>query len=447
MATPRSTQLSFSFQPKLRVDFLGGQMTTDPGLLLLRELDERLGLTRAFDRAVADGRDGRYIEHGMGDLLRQRVYQIAAGYEDAVDANLLRHDPTFQTLIDPDGDGDPLAGQSTISRLENAANWKDIGRLSDLSLTWFLRHGSKLRDSKRQEILLDVDSTEDPTHGHQQLSLFHGKYNTYMYHPLLIFEGHTGHLLSSRLRPGTAADSQSLLPELRRMLPRLRRAFPGAPIALRGDAGFTSPELRDFLEQEGIVYLLGIPQYKQFREFTAPMIDRARQRFDRTGQRVRLFSSFFYRGKKWPRRRRILVKVEVSAQGTNVRCVVTNKQGRSETLFKEYNGRGEVENRIDELKNDIKADRLSCTRYRANAFRLQLHTLAYNLMHVLRRWLQGTALENAEASTIRLQLFKVGARIQRTVRHVWFHLASGWPYQNLFAQAHRAIRRRAPAPT
>ena len=187
MATPRSTQLTFRFQPKLCVDFRGGQMTTDPGLLLLRELDERLRLTGCLDRAVEDTRDARYVDHGVGDLLRQRIYQIVAGYEDAVDANLLRHDPTFQTIIDPDGSDNPLAGQSTISRLENAANWKDIARLADVSLTWFLRHGSKLRRWQGQEILLDVDSTDDPTHGQQQLSLFHGKYNTYMYHPLLIF--------------------------------------------------------------------------------------------------------------------------------------------------------------------------------------------------------------------------------------------------------------------
>jgi hypothetical protein len=214
MATPRSTQLTFRFQPKLCLDFRGGEMITDPGLLLLRELDERLRLTGALDRAVEDTRDTRYVEHPVGDLLRQRIYQIAAGYEDAVDANLLRH-------------------------------------------------GSKLRRWAGQEILLDVDSTDDPTHGHRQLPLFHGKYDTYMYHPLLIFEGHTGHLLSSRLRPGTAGDARGLVPQLRRLLPRLRQAFPGAPISLRADAGFTSPELRDFLEREGVTYLLGIPQYER----------------------------------------------------------------------------------------------------------------------------------------------------------------------------------------
>jgi hypothetical protein len=377
-------------------------------------------------------------------MLRQRIYQIAAGYEDAVDANLLRFDPTLQTVVRPEGPGQPLAGQSTLSRLENGATWTDIGGLADLSLDWFLRQGSKLRRSPRQEILLDIDSTDDPTHGHQQLALFHGKYGTYMYHPLVIFEGHTGHLLRSRLRPGTATDSEGLLPELRRLLPRLRRAFPHAPIALRADAGFVGPPLYEFLENENVAYLLGIPRYKPFDRFIRPIVGRAEERFARTERPVRLCSSFWYRAKRWPRRRRILVKVEVSSSGINVRCVITNRQGKAGDLFQLYNGRGEAENRIDEWKNDLKADRLSCSRYRANAFRLQLHTLAYNLMHLLRQWLAGTPLARAETATIRLKLFKVGAQIQRTVRKIWFHLASGWPYRKLWLQVHQAIRRRAP---
>ncbi len=444
MATLCSTQLGFFFQSKLTVDFRGGAMTTDPGLLLLREFDHRLGLTRSFDRLVEDSRDGRYIEHPIEHLLRQRVYQIAAGYEDAIDANLLRFDPTFQVLVDPEGSGDPLATQSTFSRLENAVTWADIRRAADLSLQWFLRHGKKFRRSEDQEILLDADSTDDPTHGHQQLALFHGKYNTYMYHPLLIFEGHTGHLLASKLRPGTATDKEGVVPELRRMIPSLRRTFPDAPVAFRADAGFASPKLYDFLEKQKIAYLVGIPHYKGFQPHTRALRRRAENRFERTGRPVRIYSSFFYRARSWPNRRRILVKVEVNAEGTNTRCLITNRKGRASELFALYNRRGEIENRIDELKNDLKADRLSCPRYRANAFRLQLHNLAYNLMHLFRHWMHGTALQRAETSTIRLRLFKVGARIIRTVRRIWFHLASGWPNRDLFLQAHQAIRRRAP---
>jgi hypothetical protein len=354
---------------------------------------------------------------------------------------MLRFDPTFQILVDSRGPGDPLATQSTFSRLENSVPWSDIQRVADFSLGWFLKHGEKIRSSAAQEILLDADSTEDPTHGHQQLALFHGKYNTYMYHPLLIFEHHTGHLLASKLRRGTAGDAEGLIPELRRLLPRLRRKFPWAPIRFRADAGFPSPRLYDFLEAESVEYLIGIPCYqKGIRPRVAGIIRRAEDRYERTGKPVRWFSSVYHRARSWPRRRRILVKVEVTSQGTNIRCVITNRLGRAEDLFALYNHRGEVENRIDELKNDLSADRLSCCRYRANAFRLQLHTLAYNLMNLFRHWLRGTTLERAETSTLRLKLFKVGARVLRTARRIWFHLATSWPHRGLFIEAWRAIR-------
>jgi len=445
MATQCHTQLAFGFQPKVSLDFRGGLMTTDPGLLILRELDHRWRLTGPLETILDDTRDGRYVRHPMGHLLCQRLYQIVAGYEDAIDSNLLRFDPTFQTLVNPRGPGDPLATQSTFSRLENSVRWSDIRRVADLSFRWFLAHGAKIRSSAPQEILLDADSTDDPVHGRQQLALFHGKYNTYMYHPLLILEHHTGHLLASKLRCGTARDAEGLVPELRRILPRLRGKFPWAPIRFRADAGFPSPRLYDFLEAQGIEYLIGIPCYnKGIRPRVAGIIQRAENRYERTGKPVRLFSSVYYRARSWPRRRRILVKVEVGSQGTNVRCVITNRRGRSAELFSIYNRRGQVENRIDELKNHLSADRLSCCRYRANAFRLQLHTLAYNLMNLLRHRLRGTSLERAETSTLRLKLFKVGARVVRTARRIWFHLASGWPYRDLFIQAHRALRRPLP---
>ncbi|MDI6765159.1 MAG: IS1380 family transposase [Thermodesulfobacteriota bacterium] len=444
MATDSYTQLGFGFQPKIVMDFRGGSMTTDPGLLILRELDHRLGLIGPLDTLLEDIRDVRYVQHPIGDLLRQRVYQIVAGYEDAIDANLLRFDPTFQAIVHPKGPGDPLATQSTFSRLENTVSWSDVRSVADLSFQWFLSHGVKLRLRPSQEILLDADSTDDPTHGHQQLALFHGKYNTYMYYPLLIFEGYTGHLLSSKLRRGTARDPEGLIPELVRMLPRLREKFPQAPIRLRADAGFTSPELYNFLETEGVEYLAGIQHHKVFQRRTDRVLRRANLRFFRTGHPVRIFSSFFHKARSWPHRRRILVKVEVTSQGTNIRCVVTNRQGRAEDLFAIYNRRGQAENRIDELKNDLCADRLSCSRYRANAFRLQLHTLAYNLMNLLRQWLTGTPLEAAQTSTIRLKLFKVGARVITSARRIWFHLASGWPHRNLLIQAHHAIRKPLP---
>ena len=446
MATQCSTPFRFQFQPRIALDFEGGALTSDAGLIVLRELDEAMGLTRHLEGLLEDSRDARYVQHTSAEMVSQRLYQIAAGYEDAIDANLLRKDPTFQLLVHPERPEQALASQPTLSRLENRATWNDVTRLSHLSLEWFLRHGARLRQAETQEILLDADPTEDPTHGHQQLALFHGKYGTYMYLPLLIFEGNTGYLLASCLRPGTVCDGEGIVPQLKRLVPRLRRRFPKAPIRFRADAGFSDPSLYDHLEAEGIDYLIGIPAHTCFEPWLTPVLERAKQRFAETGEPVRIFSSFSYRAKRWPRRRRILVKVEVNPLGTNVRCVITNRRGRAADLFVLYQGRGEVENRIDELKNELKADRLSCSRYRANAFRLQLHTLAYNLVSFLRHALRGTDLARAQTSTLRLKLFKIAARVQVSTRRIWFHLSSSWPLRSLFHTALEAVRRCQPSP-
>jgi Transposase DDE domain group 1 len=446
MATQCSIPFGFQFQPRIVLDFEGGALSSDAGLIVLRELDERLGLTRSLEQRLEDSRDSRYVRHSVVELVRQRLYQIAGGYEDAVDANLLRQDPTFQLLVHPERPTEPLGSQPTLSRQENRATWRDVARLSDLSLEWFLRHGSRLRKAASQEILLDADSTEDPTHGQQQLALFHGKYGTYMYQPLLIFEGHSGHLLTSQLRPGTVPDAEGILPALKRLVPRLRRSFREAPIRFRADAGFSAPALYEYLDQERIEYLIGIPAHTCFERWIAPVLARAKRRFEQTGEPVRLFSSFLYRARRWSHRRRILVKVEVNSLGTNVRCVITNRVGRAGELFTLYQGRGETENRIDELKNELKADRLSCSRYRANAFRLQLHCLAYNLVNFIRHALRGTELAQAQASTLRLKLFKVAARIQVSTRRIWFHLSSSWPLRSVFRSALEAVRRWSLSP-
>ncbi len=446
MATQCSTSFGFQFQPRIALDFEGGALSSDAGLIVLRELDEAMGLTGHLEGLLEDHRDSRYVQHTCAEMVRQRLYQIAAGYEDAIDANLLRKDPTLQLLVHPERPGQVLASQPTLSRLENRATWNDVRRLSNLSLDWFLLHGAQLRQTETQEIVLDADSTQDPTHGQQQLALFHGKYGTYMYQPLLIFEGSTGYLLASHLRPGTVPDGEGLVPELKRLVPRLRKRFPKAPIRFRADAGFSAPSLYDHLEAESIDYLIGIPAHTCFEPWLTPLLERAKRQFAETGEPVRIFSSFRYRARRWPRHRRILVKVEVNPLGTNVRCVITNRRGRAAELFALYQGRGEVENRIDELKNELKADRLSCSRYRANSFRLQVHSLAYNLMNFLHHALRGTDLARAQTSTLRLKLFKVAARVHVSTRRIWFHLSSSWPLRALFCEALEAVQRCKPLP-
>jgi len=438
MATVCVPQLDFGFQVGTTARFDGGSLTSDAGLLVLREFDHRFRLTADLAAAYQDRRRADRVEHSALALLRQRVYQIVAGYEDADDSDLLRTDPVLQTVVGQKDLAVPLGSQPTMSRIENAADWTSIERLKRLPLEWFLR--TRGAQPFRDELILDVDSTDDPCHGHQQLSFFHGKYGEYVYEPLLIFEGGSGTLLSAKLRSGKARSIDGLLPELDRLVPRLRAHSPRAPLALRADAGFAAPRLYDWLDDHGLSYAIGFGSNVRLKKLAAPFVARAQQRFARTGQDVRMFSSLRYRARRWHRARRVLIKVEVSALGTNVRFVITNRPGRAGDIFAWYNDRGAAERYIDELKNGFAVDRLSCPRYRANALRVQLHAIAYALVHLFRQQLRDTALASATVATLRLKLFKVAARVQRTARRLWFHLSSSWPYRDLFVTAHAAIR-------
>ena len=438
MATRCVPQLDFGFQARTTARFDGGSLTSDAGLLLLREFDHRFRLTADLADAYDDPRRADRIEHASLALLRQRVYQIVAGYEDADDSDLLRTDPVLQTVVGQRDLTVPLGSQPTMSRLENAADWTSIERLKRLPLEWFLR--ARGAQPLRHELILDVDSTDDPCHGHQQLSFFHGRYGHYVYEPLLIFEGGSGALLATRLRRGKASPLDGLVPELERIVSRLRGHSPRAPLALRADAGFAKPRLYEWLEAHALSYAIGFGSNVRLKRLAAPLIARAQQRFERTGENVRVFSSLRYRAARWRRARRMLIKVEVSALGLNLRFVVTNRPGKACDVFAWYNARGVAERYIDELKNGLAFDRLSCSRFRANALRVQLHALAYALVHLFRQQLQDTALSTANVTTLRLQLFKVAARVERTARRLWFHLSSSWPHRGLFVAAHAAIR-------
>lgn len=442
MATECYSQLGFGFQPKLVVDFAGGTLTTDAGLLLVREFDKQLGLSADVVHRVTDARDARYVTHDVATLLRQRLYQIAAGYEDVNDADRLRHDPTFQ-VVASDGRA-ALGSQPTLSRLENAIEWPEIARLARVGVDWFCAYAYG-PDEHPADLVLDLDSTDDPTHGTQQLALFHGWYDQHMYHPLVWFEGRTGLLLRTRLRPGRDPSAACVVEDLRYLLPPLRRRFPHTPIFLRGDAGMATPAVEAKLEVEGIRYVLGIGTNRVFKARVAGRVAQAEARYARTNRPVSMRTSFRHRAKSWPHPRRILVKIDVTAQGLNVRFMVTNRRGHAADLIAWYDDRGASENWIKELKLDIHADRLSCHRFCANAFRLQLHSVALLLLAYFRRAvLAGTPLETATIGTIRLQLLKVAGRVCRSVRRLWFHLASHWPGQPLFSACHRALAR-APA--
>lgn len=445
MATECHNQLTLSFQPRIILDFNGGEITSDTGLLLLRQFDAQLALTKKLTGLCNDWRNPLFIEHHTHQMLCQRIYQIAAGYEDCNDAGTLRNDPTFQTIV---GKSDPLASQPTLSRLENQADEQTIERLGALGLQWFLQHGYKKRETPK-EILLDSDATDDPCHGQQEFAFFHGKYGQHMYHPLFVFEAKTGSLLSAQLRPGNASASAGIAAELSRLVPIVKRGFPKSQISYRADAGSATPEIYRTLESFQMLYAIGIASNSVFKKRTERWLNKAKRKYARTKTPIRLFYSFRHRARSWNKQRRIVVKIEVGPLGTNIRFVITNRPGKAEEIYDGYDDRGECENRIKEFKRDLSSDRLSCHSYRANAFRLQLHALAYQLLVLFRRHaLTQTHLAHVRLETLRVKLFKVGARFVQSARRLWFHLSSSWPGRDLFVEVWQRLKRLPqPAPS
>lgn len=433
-------QLSFGslLGKEVVADFQGGQITSEGGGLLLREVDRRYALTQALARCLDDPRDPDRLTHELITLVRQRLFSIALGYEDTNDAATLRRDPALKAMSGrlPESNDD-LASQPTLSRFENMVGERDLKRLSDCLLDFYL----KTHSGPRRVIVIDVDTTDDPTHGSQQLSFFHGYYEQYMYHPLLVFDGQTGFPLAAVLRPGNTHASRGVVKLLKRLIRRLRRAYPEARILLRADAGFAVPALYRFCERRNICYTIGLITNPRLRQQAAALLAEAERDFRQTHAKQRRFTAFWYQAKSWRHPRRVIAKVEYMEQGSNQRFVLTNLDLAPQAVYDHlYVLRGEVENRIKELKLDLKADRLSCRRFPANQFRLLLHTAAYGLFLLLRRHLKSTELETAQVGTLRLKLLKIGARVRETKRRVWFHLASGYPYQPLFAQLLQDLR-------
>jgi hypothetical protein len=435
-------QLAFSFHQSTQVvgDFKGGLITSDAGLLALRELDHRLGWTEQVAALLADDRQAGKVEFDTLTLLRQRFFALLAGYEDANDHTRLRYDPLLKTVTGRRLD-DPLASQPTLCRFENCVTARQVAELNRLLVHQFIQRQQKKRPKR---LILDLDPTDDPCHGHQQLALFNGFYDQYMYLPLLVFERTTGMLLGVRLRAGTVSAPQGLIPLLRPILAALRRKWPTVEILLRLDAGFAAPWVYQFCERERLGYLIGLPSNAVLEARTAWALRWIAQRFDQDHQPHRHRGGFRYQARTWDHPRRVLYKVEVHAEGTNRRFVVTNLQGLPHHLWPLYEDRGTAETFIDDLKNGLAMDRLSCERFVANAFRLILAALAYNLLCAFRGTLAGTELEHASILTIRTRLVKIGARLEQTARRIWVHLSSAFPLREVLAQALAAIQALPP---
>jgi len=436
----RAVQLVFPFFESLQltVDFEGGAITSDAGLLFIREEDERQGLCESVCAVMSDPRDQRYVDHELLSLVRQRSYQIAAGYEDCNDADDLRKDPLFKACVADrkPGDGD-LASQPTLSRFENHPDEYELERIMEVFVDKYLAR----RPDPPLYIILDIDSTDDPCHGAQQMALFHGYYDEKIYHNLLIFDGETGELVVPVLRPGNVHGSDGVVEVLDWLLPRLREVWPETEIIVRADAGLAVPRLYEFLEERGLLYVIGLITNNRLREHNRQAMKRAGSIFESTGRREQVFSQFEYQAGSWTRPRRVIGKAELLEKGPNQRFLVTNLvEACPQAVYDFYRRRGEeAENRIKEFKNMIRADRLSCHNFWANWFRLLLHAIAYELLRGLRQHLAGTEHEKSTMETIRLKLIKVGARVRATSRRLWIHCTTGFPYKLIWINLHARL--------
>ena len=418
----------------------GGALTSDAGALLLRQLDDRLGLTGSLARCLADGRDPAKVRHDLLALLRQRIYQIALGYEDCNDADHLRADPALKLAVGRAPSEAELASQPTLSRWENRISWRECWRISEALLGCYLQ-GHRGRPPAR--IVLDVDATDDETHGHQQLAFFHGYYDEHCYLPLLVFAQAEGkgeqELIGALLRPGNVHGGHRAMALVRAMVKRLRAAFPRCRIELRADSALALLEVYEGCEELAIPYTISLPKNERLTEMAQPWRRDAEAIHAETGEKVQVFGEFAYAAHTWSHERRVICKAEVMSQGENPRFVVTSHRDlKPKALYRCYCQRGDPENRIKELKLDLKADRLSCHRFWANQFRLLLHAAAYVLMQAMRAALAGTELASAQVNTLRLRLLKVGARVRESVRRVWVQLPSAYPWFDLWHRLARA---------
>ena len=433
-----SKQLSFPFFQKanLVANFQGGTIITDGGLLLVRQLDERIRFTQRLSDLIYDPRHPLFIAHPQVDLIRQRLYQIIAGYEDCNDAAVLREDPIFKALAGRTPEEHALGSQPTLSRLENRIASDTLLRLVDELVRVFI----ETRPKPLSEITLDMDPSVAKTYGAQQLTFFNAYYDSYMYFPNFLCDARTGYLLAPILRPGNVGAAHEALLVLSRVVQLLRAAWPKIQIRFRGDSGFAVPELLNWLEEEAIPYTIGMASNDVLKDLSAQFVSDTKEAFQKTGAPQKRFMTFRYQANTWPHRRRMIVKCEVTSLGTNVRYVIATRRGRRADLYRWYTERGgTIEGAIEQLKNGFEGDRLSCQRFEANAFRLLLHSAAYNLMLLFREAIAVPELKDADMQTVRIKLIKVGGRVERTVRRIWIKLSSTWPFANLFHQAHASL--------
>jgi hypothetical protein len=443
-------------------EFSGGTITSDAGGLLLREVEARTGLLAKFAACFDDHRDPDKLTHPVLDLLKQRIFGLCLGYEDLNDHETLRRDPLLAVLVgkdDPTGQdrasqkdrGCPLAGKSTLNRLElspvgadASSRYTKIGARTRDMEDFFVAAYIALHPTPPEVIELDLDATDDPVHGHQLGRFFHGYYDEYCFLPLYIFSGMFP--LCAKLRPADIDAAAGALKQVQRIVERLRRAWPGQRILVRGDSGFCRDNLLTWCEANDVFYLFGLPKNQRLLKVIGQQLHEAQVAFEETGVASRVFHEFEWSTKKsWGRSRRVIAKAEHLPKGANPRFVVTNLSASefdARTIYEDqYCVRGDMENRIKEQQLCLFADRTSCATLRANQLRLWFSTLAYLVMAVLREHgLKETELATARCDTLRTKLLKIGAVVTVTFRKVWLRLSSACPFQTLFARVLANLR-------
>jgi hypothetical protein len=463
-------QKSFAFlgSKPIVVEPVEEHLTSDAGLLPIRQFDEQIGLTSEFAAALGDPRFGPFVDHSFAEMARMRIYGILAGYADQNDHDQLRYDPVFKLLTGRQPSDDELASQPTLSRFENAINIASLWRLRDVFIDQFLASFA----APPRRLTFDIDTFDDPTHGDQQLTFFHGYYEQYQYQPRLITCAQNDLVVMACLLHGTARAALGADDDLEYLVGRLRAKWPDVVIELRGDSGMAVPVMYDVCERLEVQYTFGLRLNPVLKRHSDALLAEAVERYERTGQPQRLFTAFWYQAGSWALPRWVVVKAEAHAAGTNRRAVVTNRPGARvlpQAAYDEYANRGESENRNKEIKCGLEADRLSDHRYLANLFRLYLHSAALNLLVRLRNQVADPPPENpaaelphealagyarrqffnqrrdrdplgeGHACTWRMRLIKVAARVIETTRRIVVRLSGSWPHLDHYRRVSQKI--------
>jgi len=426
------------FNKKVEVDFQGGEITSDAGLLFLREVEKQIGIIRRLADVIHDNRHPSYVKHKTYTLLRQRVFQIASGNEDCNDCDDLRRDPALKYSCDKlPVSGSDLASQPTMSRFENTPSRTVLYRIAEAFVDAFLDSYEKPPEG----IILDIDDTDDPTYGSQQMALFNAYHNTTCYMPIHIYEGKTGKLITTILRPGKRPSGKEIFAIIKRIVRKIRDVWPDVGIILRGDSHYNSPVVHDWCRENNVKYALGQTPNNVLWEKARNLMAKAEELYSLNRKPVKIFGEFLYKADSWSEPQRIIVKAEYNEKGPNTRFIVTNLRHNGLKFI--YNtvfcGRGAMELLIKEHKNHLASGRTSCNSFEANQFRLFLHSAAYVLLHAFRsRHLKGTEFAKAQFDTIRLKLIKIGAQVRELITKIKIHLPSSFPLKELFIKIWRS---------